>query len=108
MIADDRDDHHEHAPVSPIAVVGIGASAGGLQAYTELLEALPADTGMTFVIVQHMAAGHESFLSTLLGRVASMPTTVTASTPTSFHAFLVCSGRQTARWLILKEASASA
>ena len=61
------------AALTPVAVVGIGASAGGLQAYTELLEALPANTGMTFVIVQHMAAGHESFLSTLLGRIASMP-----------------------------------
>jgi two-component system, chemotaxis family, CheB/CheR fusion protein len=57
----------------PIGVVAIGASAGGLQAYTELLESLPATTGMTFVIVQHLAAGHESFLATLLGRVAAMP-----------------------------------
>jgi two-component system CheB/CheR fusion protein len=44
----------------PIGIVAIGASAGGLQAYTEFLEALPATTGMTFVIVQHLAAGHES------------------------------------------------
>jgi two-component system CheB/CheR fusion protein len=57
----------------PAAVVAIGASAGGLQAYTELLEALPATTGMAFVIVQHLAAGHESFLATLLGRITSMP-----------------------------------
>ncbi len=58
---------------SPIAVVGIGASAGGLQAYTELLEALPTTTGMAFVIVQHLAADHESFLAALLGRITSMP-----------------------------------
>jgi two-component system CheB/CheR fusion protein len=57
----------------PLGVVAIGASAGGLQAYTELLEALPATTGMAFVIVQHLAAGHESFLATLLGRITSMP-----------------------------------
>ena len=37
------------------------------------LEALPATTGLTFVIVQHLAAGHESFLATLLGRTTSMP-----------------------------------
>jgi len=37
------------------------------------LEALPATTGLTFVIVQHLAAGHESFLATLLGRMTSMP-----------------------------------
>ena len=60
-------------PGVPIGVVGIGASAGGLQAYTELLEALPATTGMTFVIVQHLAAGHESFLATLLSRITSIP-----------------------------------
>lgn len=57
---------------SPVAVVGIGASAGGLQAYTELLEALPANTGMAFVIVQHLAAEHGSLLATLLSRTTSM------------------------------------
>jgi two-component system CheB/CheR fusion protein len=58
---------------SPTAVVGIGASAGGLNAYTELLGALPPNTGMTFVIVQHLSADHESFLTTLLARVTQMP-----------------------------------
>jgi two-component system CheB/CheR fusion protein len=58
---------------TPIGIVGIGASAGGLQAYTELLESLPAATGMSFVIVQHLAADHESFLPTLLGRITAMP-----------------------------------
>ncbi len=57
---------------SPVAVVGIGASAGGLQAYTEFLEAIPPNTGMAFVIVQHLAAEHESLLATLLARVTSM------------------------------------
>jgi two-component system CheB/CheR fusion protein len=57
---------------TPVAVVGIGASAGGLQAYTEFLEAIPSNTGMAFVIVQHLAAEHESLLATLLARVTSM------------------------------------
>ncbi len=35
-------------------VVGIGASAGGLSAFTKLLKALPLDTGMAFVLVQHL------------------------------------------------------
>ena len=39
-------------------VVGVGASAGGLEALTQLLRALPADTGMGFVIVQHLAPDH--------------------------------------------------
>ncbi len=38
-------------------VVGIGASAGGLEAFTELLKNLPAQTGMAFVYVQHLASG---------------------------------------------------
>ena len=35
-------------------VVGVGASAGGLEAFTQLLAALPLDTGMAFVLVQHL------------------------------------------------------
>jgi two-component system CheB/CheR fusion protein len=62
-----------HDEVSPKAVVGIGASAGGLNAYTALLGALPPDTGMAFVVVQHLAADHASFLATLLARVTQMP-----------------------------------
>jgi two-component system CheB/CheR fusion protein len=57
----------------PKAVVGIGASAGGLNAYTALLGALPRDTGMAFVVLQHLAADHQSFLATLLSRVTQMP-----------------------------------
>jgi two-component system CheB/CheR fusion protein len=56
-----------------IPVVGIGASAGGLEAFTEFLRALPADTGMAFVLVQHLAPGHQSMLAEILGRSAHMP-----------------------------------
>ncbi|HEY4446442.1 MAG TPA: chemotaxis protein CheB, partial [Steroidobacteraceae bacterium] len=61
------------SPNLPLVVVGIGASAGGLQAYTELLECLPPNTGMAFVIVQHLPAEHESLLATLLSRATAMP-----------------------------------
>jgi two-component system, chemotaxis family, CheB/CheR fusion protein len=54
-------------------VVGIGASAGGLEAYTELLKNLPLDTGMGFVLVQHLDPQHESALVDLLTRATSMP-----------------------------------
>lgn len=54
-------------------VVGIGASAGGLSACTELLKALPGDTGMGFVLVQHLDPKHASMLPELLGRTTSMP-----------------------------------
>ncbi|WP_083901687.1 chemotaxis protein CheB [Pseudanabaena sp. PCC 6802] len=54
-------------------VVGIGASAGGLDAFSELLSHLPTDTGMVFVLVQHLSPGQESLLSELLGRTTRMP-----------------------------------
>ncbi|CAG1064616.1 Chemotaxis protein methyltransferase [uncultured bacterium] len=61
----------EKAPLTP--VVGIGASAGGLEALTNLFQNLPSDTGMAFVIVQHLDPKHESMLSELVGKVAKMP-----------------------------------
>ncbi|WP_414581408.1 chemotaxis protein CheB [Scytonema sp. PCC 10023] len=54
-------------------VVGIGASAGGLEAFTQLLNYLPTNTGMAFVIVQHIPANEESALSLILGRATRMP-----------------------------------
>ena len=54
-------------------VVGIGASAGGLEAFTALLKALPPDTGMAFVLVQHMDPKHQSLLYQLLSKATSMP-----------------------------------
>src|SRR5712692_4190926 len=59
------------APAFPI--VGIGASAGGLEAFTQLLKHLPPDTGMGFVLVQHLDPDHESALAQILARVTSMP-----------------------------------
>jgi two-component system CheB/CheR fusion protein len=54
-------------------VVGVGASAGGLEAFTALLKALPADTGMSFVLIQHMDPTHESMLPRLLSKATTMP-----------------------------------
>ncbi len=62
----------DRADGSPLLVVGVGASAGGLQAFKELLSALPADSGMAFVLVQHLAPKHESLLSELLSPRTSM------------------------------------
>jgi two-component system CheB/CheR fusion protein len=56
-----------------IPIVGIGASAGGLEAFTQLLRALPPDTGMAFVFVQHLEARHESMLTKLLAKSTEMP-----------------------------------
>ena len=46
----------------PFQVVGIGASAGGLEAYIELLRSLSPNTGMAFVIISHLSAEHKSQL----------------------------------------------
>ena len=54
-------------------VVGVGASAGGLSAFTKLLKSLPLDTGMAFVLVQHLDPKHTSLLPELLSRVTSLP-----------------------------------
>ena len=54
-------------------VVGIGASAGGLEAFTELLSHLPDDTGMAFVLIQHLDPKHESHLTELLSKASKMP-----------------------------------
>jgi len=54
-------------------VVGVGASAGGLEAFTLLLKQLPVDTGFGFVLVQHLDPQHESALSQLLARATAMP-----------------------------------
>jgi chemotaxis methyl-accepting protein methylase/signal transduction histidine kinase/chemotaxis response regulator CheB len=53
-------------------IVGIGASAGGLEAFTQLLKHLPVNTGMGFVLVQHLDPLHESALAQLLGRATTM------------------------------------
>jgi two-component system, chemotaxis family, CheB/CheR fusion protein len=54
-------------------IVGIGASAGGLEAFSQLLKALPTDTGMAFVLVQHLDPRHESQLPDVLSRTTAMP-----------------------------------
>jgi two-component system, chemotaxis family, CheB/CheR fusion protein len=54
-------------------IVGIGGSAGGFEAAMELLRHLPPETGMAFVIVQHLDPHHASRLPKLLSKVTTMP-----------------------------------
>ncbi|RCJ31652.1 ATPase [Nostoc minutum NIES-26] len=56
-------------------IVGMGASAGGLEAFAELLSHLPTDTGMAFVLVQHLSPNQKSLLSEILSRTTQMPVT---------------------------------
>lgn len=47
-------------------VVAVGASAGGLEAFTQLVRAIPANTGMAFVFIQHLDPKHHSMLRSCL------------------------------------------
>jgi two-component system CheB/CheR fusion protein len=58
--------------VQPIFIVGIGGSAGALNAYKALLEAMPPDTGMAFVIISHMLPTAHSQLTRILSRHTEM------------------------------------
>jgi two-component system CheB/CheR fusion protein len=71
-----------HAPSSqaaiagdpqPITIVGVGASAGGLESFSQLLEAIPTDAGIAMVLVQHLAPHQESALPLLLSSHSRMP-----------------------------------
>ena len=57
----------------PMPVVGIGASAGGLEAFSKFLESIPPNLGMAYVYVQHLSPTHESLLPEILERKTSMP-----------------------------------
>jgi two-component system CheB/CheR fusion protein len=54
-------------------IVGIGASAGGLEAFRQFIDAIPNDSEMAFVIVQHLHPLHDSMLTELLSRVSKIP-----------------------------------
>ncbi len=57
----------------PLTIVGIGASAGGLEAFKTFFAQMPVDSGMAFVLVQHLAPQHDSLLAELIGRSTTMP-----------------------------------
>src|SRR3954454_21879032 len=58
--------------VLPFLVVGVGASAGGLEAFIELLERLPPKPGICFLFVQHLQPNHKSLLAEILSRVTEL------------------------------------
>lgn len=67
------------ATVRPEYIVGIGASAGGLNAYKALLDAVPSNTGMAFVIVAHLYPTAHSQLARILSRHTKMAVAVAAT-----------------------------
>ena len=54
-------------------VVGVGASAGGLAAFKEFLQAISKDSGMAYVLVQHLDPNHDSLLPELLQKCSKIP-----------------------------------
>ncbi|MGZ8709161.1 MAG: chemotaxis protein CheB, partial [Thermoanaerobaculia bacterium] len=59
--------------VSAVRVVGIGGSAGGLEAFTDLVSAIPSDAGLALVVIQHLDPRHPSMLGDLLAATTAMP-----------------------------------
>jgi two-component system CheB/CheR fusion protein len=94
--ADTEELPEKHKTEQPI-VVGIGASAGGLEAMIAFFEALPPDTGLTFVVVTHLAPDHPSLLDELLQRHTTMPTRQVSTTRVRIepnHVYVVPPNRQ--------------
>jgi two-component system CheB/CheR fusion protein len=71
--------------------VGVGASAGGLEAFTALLSHLPENTGMAFVLIQHLDPSHESHLAELLSKESKVPVTEvkTETRATANHVYVI-------------------
>lgn len=63
---------HKKEKKRTFPIVAIGASAGGLEAVSQLLKNLPSNTGMAFIFVQHLSPTHKSFLPSILSRVTTM------------------------------------
>src|SRR5688572_31269235 len=59
--------------VAAVRVAGIGASAGGLDAFIDLVSAIPADTGLAFVLIQHLDPHHHSLLVDILAGTTTIP-----------------------------------
>jgi two-component system CheB/CheR fusion protein len=57
----------------PRFVVGVGASAGGLEALEKFFQKMPRDSGLAFVVVQHLSPDHKSFMVELLSKRTSIP-----------------------------------
>ncbi len=67
---------NQQSQMYPYAIVGIGASAGGLSALTDFFRYAPTDTDLSFVVVQHLSAIPKSNLPELLERITSLPASI--------------------------------
>jgi two-component system CheB/CheR fusion protein len=62
-----------NAPDTPVPVVGIGASAGGIEAFGHFFPAVPRDSGLAYVVILHMSPAHESRLAETIARFTQLP-----------------------------------
>src|SRR5512143_1956041 len=69
---DEREENRKEVPRHDFHIVGIGASAGGLESLERLFTHLPNDTGMAFVVLQHLSPDFKSLMDELLGRRTNM------------------------------------
>jgi two-component system CheB/CheR fusion protein len=65
-------EQEEKTEIPMLPIVGIGASAGGLEAFEQFFTNMPSDSGMAFVLVQHLDPTHKSILSELISRYTKM------------------------------------
>jgi two-component system CheB/CheR fusion protein len=70
-----REDGHVPGEHDEVVVVGIGASAGGIRALRDFFAAVPADTGLAYVVILHLSPDHDSKLAEVLQAVAAIPVT---------------------------------
>jgi two-component system CheB/CheR fusion protein len=63
----------ESEPIQPFIIAGVGASAGGLEAFTTLVESLPDHVNMALVFIQHLDPSHSSILADILARKTKIP-----------------------------------
>src|SRR5688572_15022148 len=63
----------EESHSGPLYIVGVGASAGGLESLERMFRNMPCDTGMTFVVIQHLSPDFKSLMDELLARYTSLP-----------------------------------
>ena len=91
-----QEEGHQNLKSTGMPIVGVGASAGGLEAFMELLKALRPRLGMAFVLVPHLDPTHESAMKELLARGTTMPVLQVehGMKVTADHVYVIPPGRE--------------
>ena len=67
--ARNRRGREEERKLSEPLIVGIGASAGGLEALQQFLLYMPVNSGLSFVVIQHLSPDYKSLMADILGKI---------------------------------------